>query len=68
LVRLYIYQQITGFSGGIWKQALVCTNQYDKNISYGRDNFFKIPSLFDSLAVKASNDLSKAGETPLLNQ
>jgi hypothetical protein len=68
LVRLQIFQLIMGFSGGIWKQTLVCTNQYDQNISYGSNHFYKIPSLFESLAIKASNDLSKAGETPLLSQ
>ena len=68
MIRLQIFQLITGFSGGIWKQTLVCTNQYDQNLSYGSNHFYKIPSLFDSLAIKASNDLNKAGQTPLLDQ
>jgi hypothetical protein len=68
MVRIQIYQYILGFSGGMWKQTLVCTRQYDRNLSYGSNNFYKIPELFESLAINASNDLSKAGETPLLNQ
>lgn len=68
VVSLQIHQFIIGFGGGIWKQTLVCTNKYDLNISYGSNNFYKIPSIFDSLAIQASNDLNKAGQTPLLNQ
>lgn len=68
LLSVSIYQHVLGFSGSIWKQTFVTTNQYEQNISYGRYNFYEIPSLFDSLAVKASNDLSKAGETSLISQ
>jgi hypothetical protein len=68
MLRIDIFQLIMGFSGGVWKQSFVCTNRHDQNIFYGSNNFNKIPELFDGLAINAANDLSKAGETPLLNQ
>jgi len=68
VLSISIHQHVLGFSGSIWKQTHVATNLYEQNISYGRDNFHEIPALFDSLAIKASNDLNKAGQTPLLNQ
>jgi hypothetical protein len=50
--------------GGIMKQAWVTMSEYDMTIQFGSLNFHKIPGLFDDLAVRASNDLLKAGELP----
>jgi hypothetical protein len=50
--------------GGIMKQAWVTMSDYDMTIQYGSLNFHLIPGLFDDLAVRASNDLLKAGELP----
>jgi len=50
--------------GGMQKQAWVTMSKYGISIQYGTSNFFKIPSLFDDLALEASNDLHKAGQLP----
>ena len=53
------------FAGGrIQKQVWVTMTRYGMSIQYGANNFYKIPALFDDFAVKASNDLLKAGQLP----
>lgn len=53
------------FAGGrIQKHAWVTMNKYGMTIQYGSRNFYRIPELFDDFAVRASNDLLKAGQLP----
>jgi hypothetical protein len=58
----------TFWHGGLWKRAFVTTNRYSTAISYGSNHFGSIPSKMESLAIRASNDLAKAGETPLIKK
>ena len=59
-----IQHNAMAFAGGLWKRAGLKSGEYSQTISYGSSNFFKIPTIIESLAVQASNDLSKAGPTP----
>lgn len=53
------------FAGGkIQKQAWVTMTRHGMSVQFGANNFYKIPALFDDFAVKASNDLLKAGQLP----
>jgi len=61
-VEVKQYMFVAG--GGIMKQAWVTVTDYGMTIQYGRLNFHQVPGLFDDLAVRASNDLLKAGELP----
>ena len=63
-VALEVKQRMLVVGGGIMKQAWVAVNDYGMTIQYGRLNFHQVPGLFDDLAVRASNDLLKAGELP----
>lgn len=63
-LEVNIQHNMMAFAGGLWKRAGLKSCQYGKHISYGSDNFNKIPAIFESLAIQASNDLSKAGPTP----
>ncbi len=54
------------FHGGLWKRVLMTANHYGSTISYGSNHFYKIPSIVESLAITASNDLTKAGKLPVL--
>ena len=58
----------TFWHGGLWKRAFVTTNRYYHAISYGSNHFGKIPAEIESLAIRASNDLAKAGPTPLFKK
>ena len=59
-----VEQRTLSFHGKTWKRVLTSGNRYGQVISYGRNHFYKIPSLIESLAVSASNDLSNAGILP----
>jgi len=61
-VEVKQYMFVAG--GGIMKQAWVGMGDYEFTLQYGSLNFHQIPGLFDDLAVRASNDLLKAGELP----
>ena len=61
-VEVKQYMFVAG--GGIMKQAWVSMGDYEFTLQYGSLNFHQIPGLFDDLAVRASNDLLKAGELP----
>jgi len=61
---LEIEQRTLSFHGKTWKRVVTVGSEYGQVISYGRNNFYKIPSLIESLAVRASNDLSNAGILP----
>lgn len=65
---LEIEQRTLSFHGKTWKRVLTVGSEYGQVISYGRNNFYKIPSLIESLAVRASNDLSNAGILPPLKK
>jgi hypothetical protein len=53
------------FAGGqIQKRAWVTMVRHGMSIQYGKNNFYKIPQLFDDFAVEVSNDLMKAGKLP----
>lgn len=62
-LRVDIDQDVMGFAGGLWKHSCVTTCSYATAISYGADNYYKIPSLIEGYAVRACNDLSAAGPT-----
>ena len=61
-VEVKQYMFVAG--GGIVKQAWVTVTDYGMAIQYGSLYFHQVPGLFDDLAVRASNDLLKAGELP----
>jgi len=63
-IGLAVKQFVLVGGGGLQKQAWVTMNDYGVTLQYGSKNFYKIPSLFDDLAVEASNDLQKAGQLP----
>jgi hypothetical protein len=63
-VSLEVKQCMFVAGGGIMKQAWVAVTDYGMTIQYGRLSFHQVPGLFDDLAVRASNDLLKAGELP----
>lgn len=63
-LEITLQHNVMAFAGGLWKRAGLKSGVYGTNISYGSSNFYKIPSIFENLAVQASNDLSKAGPTP----
>jgi len=67
-LSLDIDQLGTFWHGGLWKRAFVTTNRYSEAISYGSNHFSSIPSEMESLAIRASNDLAKAGQTPLIKK
>ena len=58
----------TFWHGGLWKRAFVTTNRYSSGISYGSNHFSSIPMEMESLAIRASNDLAKAGPTQLMKK
>ena len=62
-LRIEINQNVMGFAGGLWKKSAVVTSAYGETISYGSNNYYKISSEFESLAIEACNDLSAAGPT-----
>jgi len=62
-IRVEIEQEVMGFAGGLWKKVLVSTSTHAQVIAYGLDNHYKIPSLIESLAIQACNDLAAAGPT-----
>jgi hypothetical protein len=59
-----IQHYMMGFAGGLWKRSVLRSGHYSQTISYGSNNFYKIPGILEGLAVSASNDLAKAGPTP----
>jgi hypothetical protein len=63
-LEIEVEHNVMAFAGGLWKRSLLRSGTYSKTISYGSDHFFEIPTVIESLAVRASNDLSKAGPTP----
>lgn len=63
-VSVEVKQYVFVSGGGIMKQAWVSMSEYEMTIRYGSLNFHLIPGLFDDFAVRASNDLLKAGELP----
>lgn len=63
-IDVTIQHNAMAFAGGLWKRAGLSSCEYSQTISYGSSNFFKIPAIVESLAIQASNDLSKAGPTP----
>ncbi len=63
-LEVEVEHNVMAFAGGLWKRSLLRSGTYSKTISYGSDHFFEIPTVIESLAVRASNDLSKAGPTP----
>lgn len=63
-LEVQIQHNVMAFAGGLWKRAGLRSGIYGKTIDYGSSNFYKIPAIFESLAIQASNDLSKAGPTP----
>jgi hypothetical protein len=50
--------------GDIQKQAWVTVNDYGGTLRYYPSNYYQIPGLFDDIAVRACNDLLKAGVLP----
>jgi hypothetical protein len=63
-LSLTVMQYVSLSGGGIQKRAWVTTNDYDYTLHYGSLNFHKIPERFDDFAIRASNDLMKAGQLP----
>jgi hypothetical protein len=65
-ISIEVAQEGMFFHGSLWKRSWLTVNDYGTIISYGSNNFGSIPALFDDFAISASNDLKKAGPTPLL--
>jgi len=61
-VEVKQYMFIAG--GDIQKQAWVTVNDYGGTLRYYPSNYYQIPGLFDDIAVRACNDLLKAGVLP----
>jgi hypothetical protein len=62
-VSFELQQHVMGFAGGLWKKSSVITFSEGKVISFGSDNYNKIPSIVEGYAVQACNDLAAAGPT-----
>ena len=67
-LTLQVQQISMACHGTMWKRVLTTGNSYDHTISYGRNNFFKIPTRIEALAVSASNDLANAAILPLVSK
>ncbi len=63
-LSLSVIQNVLLSGGGIQKRAWVTMTDQGLTLQYGASSFHKIPELFDDLAVRASNDLMKAGQLP----
>ncbi len=63
-LSLTVMQYVLVSGGGIQKRAWVTMNDYNYTLHYGSLNFHKIPERFDDFAIRASNDLMKAGQLP----
>lgn len=67
-LALEIQQVTMACHGTLWKRVAAVGNKYDHTISYGRNNFYKIPTRIEALAVSASNDLAGAGILPVIGK
>jgi len=64
VMRLRVAQYYVVSGAYVQKLAWFDVKKYESALSFGSNNFYKLPAHFEDYAVQAANDLSKAGKLP----